>query len=616
MEGSTSSLLDPDHHHPPSLSRDGEGISAAGRGGHRLSGRPPWRKKWERRGARSTPLLVLCSPPRLSPDSLQFGLWPSRLVPASLSALGRLSPLIHPRRASTLSAALPLSPELLVSSECTTVVRPDVALSKVGPVVESFGVRVCAPDEAVKGLEHFSPLNHSAGPNWSLVESRGQFGPWGKFIFPHRQSWRGAQAPLLDPDHHHPPSLSRDGGDLRRLARRSPPLWPAAVEEKVGTEGCEIYPSFGPMLTTAPLTGLPSVRPLAIAPRAGVVVRLGASLTPHPSETCLHAVRSSSSVTGAAGLVGVHHRRPSRPSPQNPQSERRTIEDIEKDMISDLLSPSTNDQEIEEEIKSILQKISSKTVSAIPLKSVEVNEITPVEDYWSETIEELEVSLSESEIIIAQNEEGETEKEIEVISKWPDEPHKESKEDQPLVLMKPPSLPCIFVEFYEEVKVKERSQIFYTADTFVLDDHAATESFVLEVPDELPNLKEGIHVSFPKVLDALFVVDILKGEGITRHGSCMSIGDTGAHQISSGDSIIASYHLYNYGSFEDSYYHGVNEIFYTADTFVSDDHDAIESYVLEIPDELLNLKKSMPAELPKAIDAPFIVDISKEEGIT
>ncbi|KAK9096401.1 hypothetical protein Sjap_021898 [Stephania japonica] len=66
------------------------------------------------------------------------------------------------------------------------------------------------------------------------------------------------------------------------LARRSPPLWPAAVEEKVGMEGCEIYPSFGPMLATAPLTGLPSTRPLAIAPPAGVAVRLGGGVS-HPS---------------------------------------------------------------------------------------------------------------------------------------------------------------------------------------------------------------------------------------------------------------------------------------------------------------------------------------------
>ncbi|KAK9144640.1 hypothetical protein Sjap_004543 [Stephania japonica] len=33
------------------------------------------------------------------------------------------------------------------------------------------------PDEAVEGLEHFSPLNHSAGPSRSLVESRGPVWP-------------------------------------------------------------------------------------------------------------------------------------------------------------------------------------------------------------------------------------------------------------------------------------------------------------------------------------------------------------------------------------------------------------------------------------------------------
>ncbi|KAK9130593.1 hypothetical protein Sjap_011080 [Stephania japonica] len=41
-----------------------------------------------------------------------------------------------------------------------------------------------------------------------------------------------------------------------------------------------------------------------------------------------------------------------------------------------------------------------------------------------------------------------------------------------------------------------------------------------------------------------------------------------------------------------------------------------QNHVLELPDELLNLKESMHAELPKAIDAPFVVDISKGKGIT
>ncbi|KAK9091046.1 hypothetical protein Sjap_024223 [Stephania japonica] len=150
---------------------------------------------------------------------------------------------------------------------------PDVAFSTVGPVVEFLGMRVCAPDEAVEGLEHFSPLNHSAGPNgpWlspgaglapgqlvkgsvdpgqpvqgqsTLDRSTWLRGGGGSSSSPHRQPWRGAQAPLLDPDHHYPPSLPRDGGDLRRLARRSPPLWPAALEEKVKAEGWREPPLF------------------------------------------------------------------------------------------------------------------------------------------------------------------------------------------------------------------------------------------------------------------------------------------------------------------------------------------------------------------------------------
>ncbi|KAK9096279.1 hypothetical protein Sjap_021776 [Stephania japonica] len=142
------------------------------------------------------------------------------------------------------------------------------------------------------------------------------------------------------------------------------------------------------------------------------------------------------------------------------------------------------DQEAKEEIKSILQKISAETMSAIPLESVE-------------------------------HEADEAEKEIYVILERSEEPQKESKEDQPLVLVKPPTLPCIFVRPYKGVVVKERSQIFYTADTFVSDDHDLTDSYVLEVPNELLILKEGVQAALPKYVDAPFVVDIYKGEGIT-----------------------------------------------------------------------------------------------------
>ncbi|KAK9096168.1 hypothetical protein Sjap_021665 [Stephania japonica] len=173
------------------------------------------------------------------------------------------------------------------------------------------------------------------------------------------------------------------------------------------------------------------------------------------------------------------------------------------------------DQESEEEIKSILQKISVETMNAIPLESIEVNEVTPIEDYWSELEEIIKVSLHEPDISIAQNEADEAEKEIDVILERLEEPQKRSKEDQPLVLVKPPTLPCIFVRPYKGMVVKERSQIFYTADTFVPADDDAIDSYVLEVPDELLNLNEGMSDELPKAIDAPFVVDISKGEGIT-----------------------------------------------------------------------------------------------------
>ncbi|KAK9132998.1 hypothetical protein Scep_012526 [Stephania cephalantha] len=91
---------------------------------------------------------------------------------------------------------------------------------------------------------------------------------------------------------------------------------------------------------------------------------------------------------------------------------------------------------------------------------------------------------------------------IEVISERLKEPQIESEEDQPLVLVKPPTLSCIFVKPYKGMEVKEHSKIFYTADTFMLDDLDATDSFVLEVPNELPILKEGVHVALPKAINA------------------------------------------------------------------------------------------------------------------
>ncbi|KAK9098292.1 hypothetical protein Syun_025337 [Stephania yunnanensis] len=148
------------------------------------------------------------------------------------------------------------------------------------------------------------------------------------------------------------------------------------------------------------------------------------------------------------------------------------------------------------------------------LTNLEVHEDIQMEDYLIETSNECEVFQIEPEIVIALNE-GEDEMNIDVNSDKPEKPQIESKEDQPLVLVRPPTLPYTYGTPYKGVEVRERLQIFYTADTFDLDDPDTIDSFVLEVPDELLNLKEGVHASLPNYVDAPFVVDISKGEGIT-----------------------------------------------------------------------------------------------------
>ncbi|KAK9113919.1 hypothetical protein Syun_020716 [Stephania yunnanensis] len=129
---------------------------------------------------------------------------------------------------------------------------------------------------------------------------------------------------------------------------------------------------------------------------------------------------------------------------------------------------------------------SKENVNVDTLRNVDVNEVTPVENYWCETTQGLEVLQIESDISITQNDDDEAAIEIGVISERPKEPQIESKDDQPLVLVKPPTLPCIFVKSYTGVEVKE------------------------QVPNELPILKEGVHAALPKYVDAPFVVDISK----------------------------------------------------------------------------------------------------------
>ncbi|KAK9142183.1 hypothetical protein Syun_011583 [Stephania yunnanensis] len=157
---------------------------------------------------------------------------------------------------------------------------------------------------------------------------------------------------------------------------------------------------------------------------------------------------------------------------------------------------------------------SEEDVSVDTLTNLEVHDITQVEDYLIETSEECEIFQIEPEIVIALNE-GEDEMKIDVNSDKPEKPQIESEEDQPLVLVRPPTLPYTFGKSYKGVEVRERLQIFYNVDTFLLDESDTINSFVLEVSDELLNLKEGVHASLPNYVDAPFVVDISIGEGIT-----------------------------------------------------------------------------------------------------
>ncbi|KAK9117631.1 hypothetical protein Sjap_016578 [Stephania japonica] len=171
-------------------------------------------------------------------------------------------------------------------------------------------------------------------------------------------------------------------------------------------------------------------------------------------------------------------------------------------------------QEAEEEIKLILRKRSANTISAIPLKSVEVKDEECMSDY-EESKGELEVSQSEPEIDMAQTYEEEAEKKIEVTLTRPEDLQQESKDDQSFVLVNPPTLPYIFDDFDMEVDVLERSKTFCTADTFVLDDPEIIDSYVLEVPDKLSFLNKGVSVSLPNARGESIILRYSLLEGIT-----------------------------------------------------------------------------------------------------
>ncbi|KAK9100844.1 hypothetical protein Scep_024274 [Stephania cephalantha] len=90
----------------------------------------------------------------------------------------------------------------------------------------------------------------------------------------------------------------------------------------------------------------------------------------------------------------------------------------------------------------------NEDVSVNTLKTFEVNEVTHMEDYLSETAEGHEVFQIEPEIVIALYE-GENDMKIDVISDKLEKPQIESEEDQPLVLAQPPILSCTFGTSYK-----------------------------------------------------------------------------------------------------------------------------------------------------------------------
>ncbi|KAK9127999.1 hypothetical protein Syun_016796 [Stephania yunnanensis] len=148
-----------------------------------------------------------------------------------------------------------------------------------------------------------------------------------------------------------------------------------------------------------------------------------------------------------------------------------------------------------------------ETVNATTLKSVEFDEFSNVDEYLREPEETLEVSSHEPNITIAQNKDDEVEKEIGVISERPMEPQIKKEEDQPMVLVKPLTLPSIFVTPYIGVEVKEHSQIFYTTDTFMSDDHDATNHYLR---DRATDLKTRLVPVWKQFLSRMIVDPLLR----------------------------------------------------------------------------------------------------------
>ncbi|KAK9155079.1 hypothetical protein Sjap_002559 [Stephania japonica] len=98
-----------------------------------------------------------------------------------------------------------------------TFVEVSRSVSRGGILCRVPRLSVYASDEAVEGLGHSNPLNQSVRPDWSLVESKGQFGPCSTGLRWH-PPWSSLEPPELDltvrvdsamPTVIHSPSLHR-----------------------------------------------------------------------------------------------------------------------------------------------------------------------------------------------------------------------------------------------------------------------------------------------------------------------------------------------------------------------------------------------------------------------
>ncbi|KAK9105115.1 hypothetical protein Scep_021959 [Stephania cephalantha] len=159
-----------------------------------------------------------------------------------------------------------------------------------------------------------------------------------------------------------------------------------------------------------------------------------------------------------------------------------------------------------------LLKPSDPKETLILISCVEMDGLTSDDDWLSEeeeeeSIEELELNFTDISQDCTASSDNKVEKEVEVTFEWSNEPQENIKEDQPLVLVKPPLVPCICVEFYIGVEENEHLEIFYTIETFVLDVSDEIKSFVLEVQDKLQSLNEGMSISLSKVTMNSFVQD-------------------------------------------------------------------------------------------------------------